>query len=326
MAGQREQPRPRGAAGAQRGERGAAVVHDPGDVGHGLDVVDHGGLAVEADGGGEERGLDAREAALALERLEQRRLLAADVGAGAGVHDDVEREARVEDVAAHRAVGVGLVQRRLQALEAQGELPAQVDEGLADLQRVGRDQHALEDLVRVALNEHVVLEGGRLGLVAVDHQVGQRVLAQHRPLAPGREAGAAPAQQAGRVDLGRHRLGRHGQGLAQPGVATGGEVALQREGVLVAEACRDDLGGVGDGHQAFFSPSAQRLAARAACSWATVARSVLMAVCGRPAGRRCGAPAPACRGRAPCRTAGRRAGPRPARRSSRASAPRRSGG
>ena len=165
-----------------------------------------------------------------------------------------------------RAVGVGLVQRRLQALEAQGELAAQVDEGLADLQRVGGDQHALEDLVRVALNEHVVLEGGRLGLVPVDHQVGERGLAQHRPLAPGREAGAAPAQQAGRVDLGRHRLGRHGQGLAQPGVPAGGQVALQREGVLVAEARRDDLGGVGDGHQAFFSPLAAARAALASAA------------------------------------------------------------
>ena len=143
-----------------------------------------------------------------------------------------------------------------------------------DLQRVGGDQDALEDLVRVTLNEHVVLEGGRLGFVAVDHQVRHRVLAQHRPLAPGREAGAAPAQQAGRVDLGRHRLGGHGQGLAQPGVPAGGEVALQREGVVVAEARRDDLGGVGDGHQAFFSPLA---AARAACSAATAARSDSMA-------------------------------------------------
>ena len=84
-----------------------------------------------------------------------------------------------------------------------------------DLQRVGGDEHALDDLVRVALDEQVVLEGGRLALVAVDHEVGDRVLAQHRPLAPGREAGAAPAEQAGRVDLGRHRLGRHGQRLAQ---------------------------------------------------------------------------------------------------------------
>ena len=42
--------------------------------------------------------------------------------------------------------------------------------------------------------------------------------------------------------------------LRRPCVAAGGQVALQRVGVVVAQARRDDLGGVGDGHQAFFSP------------------------------------------------------------------------
>ena len=169
-----------------------------------------------------------------------------------------------EDVGSHGAVGVGLVERLLQPLEPEGELAAEVDEGLGHLEGVGRDEHALEDLVRVALNEQVVLEGGRLGLVAVDHEVGDRVLAQHRPLAPGREAGAAPAEQAGRVDLGRHRLGGHGQRLAQRLVAARGQVALQRVGVVEAQARRDDLGSVRDGHQALSPPAA---AARAA--WAS---------------------------------------------------------
>jgi hypothetical protein len=53
-------------------------------VGEGLDVVDDRGLAEEALDGGEGR-LDAGPPALALDRLEQRRLLAADVGAGAAV-------------------------------------------------------------------------------------------------------------------------------------------------------------------------------------------------------------------------------------------------
>ena len=111
------------------------------------------------------------------------------------------------------------------------------------------------------LDEQVVLEGGRLGLVPVDHEVGERILAQHRPLAPGREAGAAPSEQAGRIDLGRDGLGRHGQRLAQALVAAGGEVTLQRVRVLVAEARGDDLGGVGEGHQALASPDAARAGA-----------------------------------------------------------------
>ena len=224
---------------------------------------------------GKIRRLDAREAALALERLEQRRLLAADVGPGAGVHHHVEAEARAEDVRADRAVRVGLVEGLLQPLEPEGELAAQVDEGLADLEGVGRDQHALEDLVRVALYEHVVLEGRRLRLVAVDDEVGQRVLAQHRPLAPGREAGAAPPEQAGRVDLGRHRLGRHGQRLAQRLVAAGGQVALNGVAVVVAEARRNDFGGVRDGHGLRLFSAAW--AARAVWASAAAARSRTMA-------------------------------------------------
>jgi hypothetical protein len=67
VPGQREQPGPGRPALTERGERRATVGHDPRDVGHGLDVVDHRRLAVEADGRREERRLDPREAALALE-------------------------------------------------------------------------------------------------------------------------------------------------------------------------------------------------------------------------------------------------------------------
>jgi hypothetical protein len=59
----------------------------------GLDVVDHRRLAQVAVGHRERRA-DARDAALALERLDQRRLLAAHVRAGAEVDLDVEVEAR----------------------------------------------------------------------------------------------------------------------------------------------------------------------------------------------------------------------------------------
>ena len=85
--------------------------------------------------------------------------------------DDVEREARAEDVGAERAVLVGLVARLLQALEPEGELAPAEDEGLLGADRVGRDRRPLDDLVRVALDEQVVLEGRRLALVAVHDEV-----------------------------------------------------------------------------------------------------------------------------------------------------------
>ena len=65
------------------------------------------GAGVQA-GHRRERRLEPGLAAAALERVEQRRLLAADVGAGAGVDDDVEVEARAEDVAAEVAGRVRL--------------------------------------------------------------------------------------------------------------------------------------------------------------------------------------------------------------------------
>ena len=79
---------------------------DVGHVGQGLDVVDHGRLAEDADLAGERR-LRARLAAPALERVEERRLLAADVGPGAATHLDVEAVSRSGDVLAEQAGGAG---------------------------------------------------------------------------------------------------------------------------------------------------------------------------------------------------------------------------
>ena len=248
VAGQGEQARPGGATRPQGGEGLGTVEHHPGQVGQRLHVVDHGGLAVEADGGREVGRLDAGEAALALEALEQGRLLAADVGPGAGMHHHVDREPRPEDVLAHRAVLVGFVERALDALEPEGELAAHVDEGARRLDGVGGDEHALDELMGVALDQQVVLEGGGLALVAVDHQVGGRRLAQHRPLATGREPGSAPTEQAHGVDLVGDLLGGHGERLAQTFVSPRGQVTLQRVRVLVPETRRDDAGSLGDRH------------------------------------------------------------------------------
>ena len=104
VAGQAEQLRPGRALGADPGERLAALEHDERHVGQRLDVVDDGRLAEQADLDRERR-LVARLAALALDRLEERRLLAADVGAGAAPELDVEGEARAEDVGAEEAGG-----------------------------------------------------------------------------------------------------------------------------------------------------------------------------------------------------------------------------
>jgi hypothetical protein len=67
--------------------------------GDGLGVVDDRGTAVEANDGREGR-LNARNPALALQRLHQRRLFAHLIGARAGVGDDLELGIGTEDVLA----------------------------------------------------------------------------------------------------------------------------------------------------------------------------------------------------------------------------------
>src|SRR5207244_4175139 len=84
-----------------------AAADDVRHAGEGLDVVDDRRRAEDAVGRGERR-LDPRVRALALERLDQAGLFAADVGPGAAMHDDVELEAGAEDVA-EIALGVGLL-------------------------------------------------------------------------------------------------------------------------------------------------------------------------------------------------------------------------
>src|SRR4029453_1608536 len=86
--------------------------------------------------------LRARLAALALERLEERRLLAADVGARAAVDDD----RRAAEVLALPQ----LLERRDEDLVLALVLAADVDEDVRRLDRPRRDQAALEEPQRDA--------------------------------------------------------------------------------------------------------------------------------------------------------------------------------
>ena len=165
------------------------------------------------------------------------------------------------------------------------ELAPHEDEGLGRAGGVGADHRALDDLVGVGLQEHVVLVGARLALVAVDDHVGRRGLLEHRPLPADLEAGAAPAEEVGGHDLLGHRLPGHGEGLAQALVAAGVEVGLERPGARYAHAGGDDGVDVGDRH----ARATRRVGAGHAGGEADVAadpaqRSVGRDLVGQPAG------------------------------------------
>ena len=201
VARQREQLESRRLLGAELLEPLGAVADDRRQVGDRLDVVDDRGSAVEAGDRGERR-LETRLAAAALERVEQRRLLAADVGARTRVDHDVEVEARAEDVLAEEPGGVGLAYGARDPTDDVRNLAADVDEGVVRADGVGRVDAALDEGVRVVVHERDVLAGTRLRLVTVDDEVvgATGVLRDEAPLHAGREACASAPTQAGLLD------------------------------------------------------------------------------------------------------------------------------
>ena len=141
-----------------------------------------------------------------------------------------------------RAFAVG--DRLGEPLVAERELAAQVDEREVALQRERGDGDALDELVRIALDEHAVLERRRLALVGVDHEVArERAGRQERPLLAGREARAAAAAQARRLHLLLHIGGIvRGDDRAELLVRAGRDRAVDRPRVVgtVVQPLGDD--------------------------------------------------------------------------------------
>ena len=110
---------------ADAGEPGRAAPHDVGHLGDGLDIVDGGRAAVEAHIGRERR-LQPRLALLAFEAFQERGFLAADIGAGAVMHDEIEIPA-VDVVLADQLGVVGLMRPRPEPLALADEFAADID-------------------------------------------------------------------------------------------------------------------------------------------------------------------------------------------------------
>ena len=146
----------------------------------------------------------ARHATLALERLDQGGFLAADVRARADVDADVEVEAGLAaDAGAEQVRLAPSLERRLELLEQVAVLAAQVQEPAARADRIGGDRHAVEQQVRVAGEQHAVLERAGLTLVGVADDVAleSRRVPAGLPLDARGEAGAAAAAQVRTLHL-----------------------------------------------------------------------------------------------------------------------------
>src|SRR5206468_10849224 len=118
-----------------------------------------------------ERRLVARLAPFALDGVEQRRLLAADVRAGTAAQVDVEPESLAHDVVAQEPAPTALVDRGPQPLVRQRVLAPDVEEAGLAAGRITGDGQRLDDGEGVALHHHTVFERAGLGLVGVAHEV-----------------------------------------------------------------------------------------------------------------------------------------------------------
>ena len=137
MTGDAEQLRAGRPLRADAGECRAAVEHDVEHVDERLDVVDDRRLAEETVRHRERR-LVARLAAEALDRVEDRGLLAADVGAGALADLDVERETLAENVARRGSRGARASASACSRMRVRLRvLAAQVDVAALAARRVG---------------------------------------------------------------------------------------------------------------------------------------------------------------------------------------------
>ena len=150
-------------------EPGGAAAQDVGHLRDRLHVVDRGRAAIEAHIGRERR-LEPRLALLALEALEQRGLLAADIGARAVV--DVEIEVPAVDVVLADELGlIGLVDGSQQALALAYELAADVN--VAGVRRHGGAgiEAALDEKMGIVPHDLAVLARAGLGFVGIDHEI-----------------------------------------------------------------------------------------------------------------------------------------------------------
>ena len=247
-----EQARPRRAVRPDRRVRLGSDPEHLEDVDQRLHVVDRGRLAEHAVGHRERR-LVPRLPALALDRVEQGGLLAADVRPGAPAELDVERRASAHDVLAEEAVAPRLADRVLEAFGRQRILPSDVDE--ASLRPAGepRDRERLHDGEGILFHHDPVLEGARLGLVGVADHVARPdgLVGDGLPLHPGGERGPAASEELRVGHRGDHRLRSHLVGRPERLVAPVRAVVVDRRGI--------DESGASEEPETLAAPSVRRL-------------------------------------------------------------------
>ena len=129
---------------------------------------------------------NARERVAPVDGFQQRRLFAVQVFLRTFEHLDLD--------AVEPSRALDLVDRLAEAIDFNRERLLGRDDDLVGVDGAGRDQRALENLIRIVAEDRPVLERPRFTLGRVDHDRGAlelgAVVAHRPPFASGRESGA----------------------------------------------------------------------------------------------------------------------------------------
>lgn len=194
-----------------REPRGTASADGGGDSDR-LDVSDGRRASEQSNVSGEGR-LETRLALLALQTLNQRRLLSADVRPSPTMEVHVEAVPRTTGVFSNEPSLVGLVDGLLDMRRLLEELTTDVDVRGARVHRASRDQAALNELVGITTHDFSVLAGPRLSLVGVDDEI-----ARSRVFLPSGLVHEAPLETTGKTSSSSSPEPRILDGLDDPGV------------------------------------------------------------------------------------------------------------
>ena len=194
----------------------SAHLHDVLHVAEGLHVVDDRGAHVEAQHGRKIRRLDPRIGTLAFERFDQTGFLPTDISSGTAVDVNLQIVAAVEDVFTKEPCRLGLIDRLFQHLPASGKLAADVE--VSQLHPVGKaaENHPLEELVGIFVDDLPIFEGAGLRLVRVADQVnrfGHLGGINKAPLHSRGKTGPTPAAQLALFYLLTNGIGSHREAL-----------------------------------------------------------------------------------------------------------------
>ena len=153
---------------------------------------------------------------------------------------------------AEEILRLGLGDGLFEDLRAEGEFAADIDIGEMHVVGVAGDDHALEHLVRVLIDDLLVLEGAGLRFIGVADEINRLGVfggIDEAPLHAAGKSRAAASAQTGGLDLGDDVRAFHGEGLFQNLVAVVTQITVDIVGVTRLVDVLEDQSVFGYGHK-----------------------------------------------------------------------------